>query len=426
MFEHLKGKKLLYLGGIKRAAYVVQRAKTLGIYVIVADYNIDSPAKEVADEGVLISAVDVDALVALCREKKIDGVMTGYADILMPICYQICGILDLPCYFTEAMLSASTDKGFFKEMCVDSDVPVPATYDVTAENYKTVYRDLHYPVFIKPLDASGSRGADVCHSAEEFTKKYEYALSFSKKRSVTVEQYLCGTEFILDYLILNGRPYLLSMADRYTVEGRGAAINSPNLMILPSANLQRYAESIDGKVRKMFVKNGFKDGLIFLQGYAGESDITFYEMGCRLGGTWPYIDEYFTGHNPMDLLFNQALSGHMLDEEYEKDISPDFHGKAAIIYFLANCTSGTVNKVVGIEETEKYPGVVDVMQFYGPGDDFDNERQTDIRFSSVHLVADDMSLLKQRVRDIYAMVDYLDENGNSLLCEKYDIDLINE
>ena len=96
MFEELKGKKLLYLGGIPRAKYVVSRARKLGIYVIVADYDPNSPAKQVADEGVLVNAVDVDALEALCKEKHIDGVMSGYLDIMLPVLCELSKRLNLP------------------------------------------------------------------------------------------------------------------------------------------------------------------------------------------------------------------------------------------------------------------------------------------------------------------------------------------
>lgn len=425
MYENCKGKKLLYLGGIKRAAYVVERARKLGIYVIVADYNEDSPAKAVADEGVLINAVDADALVKFCLDRGIDGILTGYADILLPVCLEVSRRANIPFYATEEMIEASTDKAYFKKICTDYDVPIPTTYGEGCSLPEDCDK-LEYPVFIKPLDASGSRGADLCQSKEEFPEKYNYAMSFSKKKSVTVEEFLTGTEFILDYLLIDGEPHLLSMADRYTIEGRGAAINSCNLMILPSKNLPKYSADVDPKVKNMFQSLGFKDGLIFMQGFGSQRRIAFYEMGCRLGGTWPYIDEYFTGLNPMDALFCHCLTGKMLPEDAKCRISPFFDGKAAAIYFLAKDTKGKIAKIKGVNDLEKYPWVVNVMQFYDEGSSYDQARQTDVRFLSVHLVAEDMETLKQRIKLLYAQIDYLDENGESLLMDHYDVDLLTD
>lgn len=423
MFEHLKGKKLLYLGGIRRAAYVVKRARSLGIYVIVADYNEDSPAKAVANEGVLVDAMDVEALVSLGKEKRIDGIMTGYADILLPICLKVAGRLNLHCYFTENMINASTDKKAFKKMCADNCVPIPETYSYESVSSDVDYKSLPYPVFIKPLDASGSRGADVCYGPEEFCEKLNYAFGFSKQKQVTVEEFLTGQEFILDYFVINGTPYMLSMADRYTIDGRGAAINSPNLMILPSKNLKQYDAYVNEKVKEMFVKEGFRDGLLFLQGYITDKKIAFYEMGCRLGGTWPYIDEYFHRVNPMDMLFEHALSGEISVRDGEGvSITPFFNGKAAIIYFLSNVPEGEIGFIEGVGEVESYPWVVDVMQFYDVGDRFDMERQTDVRFLSVHLVADDFETLKERIKTVYEKIKVEDKDHNDLLSAQYDVD----
>ena len=415
MFEQLKGKRLLYLGGIKRAAYVVMRARELGIYVIVADYNEDSPAKVVADEGVLVDAMDVEALVSLCIQKSIDGILTGYADILMPVCKKVAEKLGLYCYYTETLLSASTNKEDFKELCRQYQVPVPKTFNVNKENFKDKAYELTYPVFVKPIDASGSRGANACKTPKEFIDNYEYALSFSKKQLVTVEEFLHGTEFILDYLVLNGMPYLLSFADRYTSDKSRAAINSPNLMVMPSRYFEKYKADVDENVCNMLKACGLENGLVFLQGYANDENITFYEMGCRLGGTWPYIDEYFTSINPLDLLFNYSITGEMLSPKLEKLIDADFDGYGGIIYFLANKPEGYIYKVRGLDKLEKIPGVVNIMIFSDQGENFDSNRQTDIRLLSVHIVGDSLEELMQRINIVYENVDYLDENGRSLL-----------
>lgn len=421
MFEELKGKKLLYLGGIPRARYVVARARKLGINVIVADYDPNSPAKKIADEGVLVNALDVDALEALCKEKHIDGIMTGYADIILPVCFELSKRLGIPYYATSDMLRASTDKEYFKELSEKYNVPVPKTYHVSKDEVIQKAKQLSYPVFMKPLDGSGSRGASACYKEEDFEEQYNYALSFSKKGIVTVEDFLQGTEFILDYLLIDGEPFLASLADRYSVDGRPAAVNHPNLMVLPSKHLDQYYEEVDPKVRNMFKKAGFKDGVVFLQGYA-DKKITFYEMGCRLGGTWPYIDEYFHGVNPMDMLFCHALTGRMTSQPEKLHISARFNGKGAVIYFLSQDKEGDIAKVEGVEDVQLLPYVVAVMQYYKAGDHFALGTLTDVLFLAVHLVADDFEQLKERINKVYELVGYYDKNGNSLLSPVYDVD----
>lgn len=427
MFSYLKGKKLLFLGGVQRSCAIVKRAQELGVYVAVADYYDNSPAKRIADDSVLISATDVDALTKYCLENQIDGITTAYADILLPACMEVGKKIGSPFYADELMIKMSTDKITFKEYAEKFDVPVPKTYDINVDNYKESARNINYPVFLKPTDASGSRGADICYGYEDFCEKYEYALSFSKRKKITVEEYLNGTEFILDYVLIDGEPYMVSMADRFTSEGRPVAINNPNLMILPSVNLKLYWETVDSKVKRMFKELGFKNGVVFLQGYTKGNRITFYEMGCRLGGTWPYIDEVFQGYNPLDMLISQALTGRMLPVEADKStITPFFKGLASIIYFTATAAEGRIAKIKGLEEIEKMPEVAATIQYYWEGDYYKLGTQTDVLFLAVHMTAKSYTELNDAMEKVYSKVDYMDENGNSLISKVIHMDSVTE
>ena len=57
----LIGKKLLVLGGAGVHCKVVEAAKEMGVYTVVADYLEvkNSPAKQISDDNVLISILDL-------------------------------------------------------------------------------------------------------------------------------------------------------------------------------------------------------------------------------------------------------------------------------------------------------------------------------------------------------------------------------
>ncbi len=425
MFSNLKGKKLLVLGGIQRTCAIVKRAQELGIYVVVADFDPNSPAKKIADEAVLIDAKNVEELVEYCLANGVDGVTTAYVDFLLPVCMEVGKRIGKPFYADELMIKLSTDKTVFKEYCERYNVPVPKTYDINVENYREMAQTINYPVFLKPTDASGSRGADICYGYKDFCEKYEYALSFSKKKEVTVEDYLNGTEFILDYVLIDGEPYMVSMADRFTSEGRPVAINHPNLMILPSVNLDQYYRNVDPLVRNMFKDLGFTNGVIFLQGYAKDGKITFYEMGCRLGGTWPYIDERFQGINPIDMLVSHALTGKMIPYGMNpSSITPFFNGLASIIYFIATSGEGKIKTITGLDEIKKYSEVATTLQYYWEDDYFSLGTLTDVLFLAVHMTASNYKDLNAAMEKVYSKIDFLDEHGESLMSSVIHMDTV--
>lgn len=54
-------KKILILGGTAQQIKLVEAAKKMGVYTIVTDYLVDSPAKKVADEAWMLNIKDVDS-----------------------------------------------------------------------------------------------------------------------------------------------------------------------------------------------------------------------------------------------------------------------------------------------------------------------------------------------------------------------------
>lgn len=418
--DDFKGKKLLILGGLKKATDIVIRAQKMGVYVYVADYDEDSPAKKVADKAVMLNALDVDSIVEFCKENQIDGITTGFVDILLKPCYEACKRLNIPYYATEKMIEVSTNKQAFKEMCEKYDLPFPQNYSVTKDNYRNMADNIDYPIFVKPMDASGSRGAAVCRCKEEFISQFEKSLSFSKKKEVIVEEYLQGTEFILDYVLIDGEAYLLSMFDRKVCPDRPSAINHANLLISPSHQIDNYIKHIHPKIVNAFKDLKFENGLIFLQGYIDGNRITFFEMGCRLGGTFPEIDEYFLHINPMDMLISHSLSGKMINNEECKRFNAKFNGKGGVVNLLVKGNGKSISKIEGIEEACKLKTVQHCIQNMNIGDSFIEGNITDRPVVIFYIAADNIDEFIATVDDIYDIVKVMDEDGNSMLRPVYE------
>ncbi|MCQ4635286.1 ATP-grasp domain-containing protein [Anaerovorax odorimutans] len=416
------GKKLLILGGIRTLCDYVVRAQKMGVYVYVADYDIYSPAKQIADQAVFLDATNVEEIVAFCKKEGIDGITTGYVDILLKPCYEACRRLNLFCYLTPEMIEMSTNKEYFKSICAEYSIPTPISHEIKNEDYEVAALALNYPVFIKPLDASGSRGAAVCNNVKEFKKQYKCALNFSKQKKVVVEEYLSGTEFLMDYLIVDGRPYLLSMFDRIMSADRNSAINHSDLCIAPSCNLTVFQQKIHQNILEMLSGMNFENGLIFFQGFVKDKNITIYEMGCRLGGSFPFIDEHCTGINPMDMLINYALTGEMGKKIAIEEISPHFSELGGVINIMALSSEYRIAEINGIEEVSKLPQMLHYLQRMFIGDSFQVGKITDSPVVSFYFYAKDIDEYKEIVRFIYSKVSVFDKYGNSLLMQPCSIE----
>ena len=113
----LAGKKLLILGGNPETGVLVKIANTLDIFTIVIDPNSKSPAKQFAKKHYNIDGFDIDNLVRVAKDEKVDGVLVGVADILVKPYYQLCEELELPCYATLNIIDALCSKDGFMEAC---------------------------------------------------------------------------------------------------------------------------------------------------------------------------------------------------------------------------------------------------------------------------------------------------------------------
>ncbi len=418
--KEFEGKKLLILGGFYLACDIVKAAQRMGAYVIVADYNPESPAKDIADRFELISTLDVDALEKFCREEGVDGVTTGFVDILLQPCYDLCQRLNLPCYMTPKMIEVSTNKVAFKEECNRYGVPVPQTYLVGGEITDEINSKINYPVFVKPLDSSGSRGAGVCNNREELEARFEEALSYSVSHNAIIEDYITGREFLMDYIAVDGEFRVLSMFDRYMTPDRGSAVNYSNISMTPSKAIDKYLAEINDKVIAMYKGLGFTDGVLFMQGYYDGRRITFFEMGCRLGGSYYNHQRACLGHNAIDMVVRFALSGKMTNEinSIPVDIAK-YKGKYALdCDYLLKGSDETIAKIVGLEEIRKMDGVVEIQQFHDVGYHYVKDRTVDKCIVDIEIVCNSKEDVIEKVNYLNNTFNVLNEKGESLLMTK--------
>ena len=419
-------KKLLVLGATDLIIDIVKHAQNMGIYVIVADYYQDSPAKKYADEALLLDATDVDAIVDYCLNNKIDAVTTGFLDVLLNPCYEVCQRLGLPFFATKKMIEMSTNKTVFKQTCEKYGVPVPNTYYVGQKWEEGEKSVLQYPVFVKPLDASGSRGAGVCYNKTELFKQFETAKEFSDSDTVIIEEYITGREFLLDYIAVDGEYRLLESFDRYVCDDRGSAINYANLSIAPSCSLKAYYNSVNEKVIHMFKSEGIIDGLVFLQGHFDGEKITFYEMGCRLGGSFYNIEQAILGTNTIDMIIRLAFTGKMADLSSIDEKVACFNRLGASYNFLLSGENKTVSRIQGKEKIEQISSVVETIQRVKENKNYYNERIVDTPALTIHFVENNLSELKKTVSYMNDVFDIVDGNGNTMLLNKFNPNTLDE
>lgn len=424
--DSLHGKRLLILGGINLACEIVETAKKYGIYTMVTDYLEDSPAKKIADEAFMVSTTDIKALVKLCREKKVDGVFTNFIDSLLPYCRELCERLDMPFYLDEFLIREYGTKHLFKRLCNEYGIDTPKQYVLTEEFLPKHLNAIEYPVIVKPVDSSGSKGITICHTENELKDGYLNALSFSRSRTIVVEHYFDSEEITVNYVMNDGKISLTSIHDRYFNREQDGFIRVPDIYIYPSKYTDMFLNNINDRVINMLEKTGFKNGSIFMQACVEDNKVYFYETGTRLNGCKIFhIVEDDCGYNALERMIKFALTGSMGEPKAEECVNPHLKNWYTTMSILVR--PGKISKINGIEEIRAMPQVVHVDPWYIVGDEIKDSFRGTLLQTLVRITA--RAATKQELIDIinkiYDSVDAIDENGFSMLLKKHDIqDLI--
>lgn len=183
-------KKILLLGGSAQQIIAIKTAKNLGYYTILCDYLSDNPGQYVADKFYLVSTTDRKSVFEIAKNEGISGVLAYASDPAAPIAAYVAERLKLHGNPLEAV-ETLCNKDMFRNFLVRNGFEAPVAYgygskdDVMKDKKRFVY-----PIILKPVDSSGSKGVTVVHLEERLEKAVDFAFSYSRCHRIIVESYI--------------------------------------------------------------------------------------------------------------------------------------------------------------------------------------------------------------------------------------------
>ena len=202
-------KTLLKLGGSAQQIIAIETAKRLGLYTVLCDYLPDNPGQHHADKFYQVSTTDKEVILKVAIEEKIDGILAYASDPAAPTAAYVAEKLGLPGSpygSVEILCNKDRFRAFLEEngFCT----PVATGYSSIDEALKDLHTDkFSFPVIVKPVDSSGSKGVSRIDTIDEAEKKIENAMSFSRSKRIIVEEYVekFGYQIAGDGLSVDGK-----------------------------------------------------------------------------------------------------------------------------------------------------------------------------------------------------------------------------
>ena len=212
-------KTLMIMGAGIYQVPLIKTARKMGIHTIAVSIPGNYPGFGVADEVCHISTVDVDAVLAEARRRKIDGIVTAGTDVAVITIGRVNDELGLSGISYEAA-QVAVNKYLMKEAYEANGVRTARYRKVFfSENVNDMLEGLNYPLIFKTVDSSGSRGITKVTAPDEIPAAIAAARAATRKDYYIVEEFIVGSEFGAQAFIYNGRLQFVLPHGDYVFQG---------------------------------------------------------------------------------------------------------------------------------------------------------------------------------------------------------------
>ena len=212
-------KKIMILGAGIYQVPLIRTARRMGLYTIVVSIPGDYPGFALADKIYELNTRDKEAILAAAEKEQIDGICTSGTDVAVSTIGYVCEKMHLSGIPYEAA-EILTDKAKMKDAFRQGGVSAADGMRVrSAEEAQKAAEQLGYPVVVKRVDSSGSRGITVVEHSGQIEEAYENARNGSARDYVLVEKFLRGTEIGVDGFVQNHKLVFLAPHTKFVYRG---------------------------------------------------------------------------------------------------------------------------------------------------------------------------------------------------------------
>lgn len=355
-------KRLFIVGASELQLPAIEKAKKLGLYVAVADYNPHACGIPYADVFYNVSTIDEIGICKAAQEFKADGIITIATDMPMRSVAYTADQLGLAGITYDTAIRA-TDKGEMIKVFQKNDVAHPWYFLLQNINgLNDIVDKITFPCICKPVDNAGSRGVVLIETKEHLQSSIEYSFFHSRKNGVIIEEYLKGKEVSVEVLVIDGEIHILQITDKLT---NGAphfvemGHSQPTQLDIGSIN------SVEKLARKAVKAIGINSGPAHVEIMLTEEGPKMIELGARMGGDCitTHLVPLSTGIDMVEATIKIALGESV-------EVTSRLSKGAAIRYFPEQ--RGRIKRITGIEDAAISRGVKEVRFNRNVGD-FVNE-----------------------------------------------------
>lgn len=316
-------KRILILGAGEMQVPIIKKAKELGLFCIVADYDSSAPGFLYADKISLTSTNDLEGLLELSIQEKITAILTT-SDYPVKIVAKISSLLGLNS-MSEEVADICTDKYKQRQICKENNINVP--YFKLCEKIDDLNEITNFPYIVKPVDSSASRGVKKVHNRADLVEAYYIAEKYSKNKKVIVEKFIEGREFSVETLTQNFETTIIAITEKLVIgEEKGYFVEDTHIQ--PARISEKEKCLIENEVKKAIKVIGLNNSPSHTEIKLNPQGAYIIEIACRLGGDYITSDlvPLSTGIDMLANLIKISLGKNI-------EVKPLFNKYACVQFF---------------------------------------------------------------------------------------------
>ncbi len=306
-------KKIAIIGASYLQEPLIQKAKKKGLETHVFAWAAGDVGEKSADYFYPISIVEKEEILKKCQEIGIDGICSiasDLASITVNYVAEKMGLTGNPMSCVEV----STNKHMMRQCFEKNGDPSPKSIQVKSVNDLDGV-ELKYPVIVKPVDRSGSRGITKLESPEGLSEAIDRAIEQGFEKCALVEEFAEGQEYSVEYISWKGEHKFLALTKKYTT-GAPDFIETGHLEPAPvdDDTLLRVQNVVSHALTSLGIQYGASHSELKI---SESGEIRIIEIGGRMGGDQIGADlvELSTGYDFVSAVLDIALG---IEPKYDK------------------------------------------------------------------------------------------------------------
>lgn len=335
----MKEKSVMILGASELQLPAIRIAKKMGYKVISVDYNPEAIGFEEADIKLVISTIDMEAVLEAARKYEPDYIFTSTSDAPVRTAAYVNEQLGRKIDISYADSICVTDKSYMRKRLKENEVPIPEFYVVNNfDEFKQAVNRFTGKCVVKPADNAGSRGVHLLMGSnieKGLEKEYEYTKKYSRTGIVLVEEYMGGREMSVESITENGNTTVVTITDKLVCE-------LPYFVEIghsePAILSETEKESIINITKKAILAMKLINGASHTEIKLTKDGPKIVEIAARLGGDFitSKLVPLSTGINMVEQSLNVVM-------EKKCDLRQRYDCGSAIRYI--HCNSGKIKEI---------------------------------------------------------------------------------